>query len=904
VFVASGIMFALASYAQDNNEAESGERADDNSIEEIVVTGSRLRNVAPTGHFFEIDREQIDRLGLTSAEDIIRYLPQNHSVVTSGSTTTAQGASAATPSRSLGQASVGLRGLGANATLVLVNGRRVASSPIYDGDGTINLNGIPASAVERVEVLMDGASAIYGSDALGGVVNFILRKDYSGSETKLRYENAANDGNVELISQILGTNWNGGNVTLSLEHKRTDSADTDKASSHLSLDYTPFGGPDYRDSGLFGYNGPNGNVFFSGALPPGTTGNSWTIDDLSYDNVVPYDRVARGGAGTNESEETAVALRLSQEVSPAIILDADILYSTRDNYASNGGVQLFSFVPASNPFNQLGFGTFVLYAPPEGSPMAIFEQWSDQEELNANLGARFALPRDWRLGVDVGLGESSITSAVRGANRTPAFTDALNGFTVDASGAQIPVPALNFFTGEHDPAIDFDAILGGDSFASSGFSARTDQETVTDQQSIEVTADGKLFEVPGGNVSLMVGTQYREESIDYGNDPFIGAVYGFDPNGSAKLDRDVAAIFFESSIPLIGSGNARQGAQEFLISVAGRYEEYNMTRAFDGANEETIDFNEFSPRIGLKWQIVDAFGVRASWGESFRAPGLAQLARPLRDFGIRTINDPDAPGATPGNPVPTPAQIWRGGNKLLRPETADTLSAGIYWTPADIDGLSVAINYSDIEWVDRIGELSYLDQRLLSNSLAFPDIYQRDANGNLVSVLSGPTNISKSNLRSWDLNVNYLFEAASGSYLLGLNAVYTDEYGEVLVEGDPEVDRSGTELGPDTWVARARFGWSRSTYGADLFVNYSSSYDNTNNLSALDPPLQKVDSYTTVDVTGFYSTANDWKFSGGVRNLLDEDFPLIFSRRSSYDPTRVDPRGRVVYAEVSKSFEF
>ena len=285
-----GVLHAGALYADDHTDSQQDENAEADVIDEVIATGSRLRSVAPTGHFFEIDREQIDRLGLTSTEDIIRYLPQNHSVITSGSTTTAQGASAATPSRSLGQASVGLRGLGANATLVLVNGRRVASSPIYDGDGTINLNGIPASAVERVEVLMDGASAIYGSDALGGVVNFILRKDYSGSETKLRYENAANDGNVELISQILGTTWDGGNATLSLEHKRTDSADSDKASPYLSLDYTPFGGPDLRDSGLFGYNGPNGNVFFLGALPPGTTGNSWTVDDLSYDNVVPYDR--------------------------------------------------------------------------------------------------------------------------------------------------------------------------------------------------------------------------------------------------------------------------------------------------------------------------------------------------------------------------------------------------------------------------------------------------------------------------------------------------------------------------------------------------------------------------------------------------------------------------------------
>src|SRR5690606_3555745 len=139
---------------------------------------------------------------LFTAEDVIRSLPFNWSEVNTASTTTVTGVSV--PVSAPGQSAANLRGLGTNATLVLVNGRRIAGSPAFQADGTVNLNTIPAAAIERVEVMLDGASAIYGSDALGGVINFILRKDWHGAESSIRADVASNDGDTREFSQVIG----------------------------------------------------------------------------------------------------------------------------------------------------------------------------------------------------------------------------------------------------------------------------------------------------------------------------------------------------------------------------------------------------------------------------------------------------------------------------------------------------------------------------------------------------------------------------------------------------------------------------------------------------------------------------------------------------------------------------
>lgn len=886
-----------AAFSQNQGSDQESANVNNTAVEEIIATGTRLRNVAPTGHVEVLTSEEIAKLGLSTAEEIVRSLPQNYSTVTSASTAGAGQGGPGTPSRSLGTASVGLRGLGSDATLVLVNGRRVASSPIFDGNGAVNLNGIPVSAIERVEVLFDGASAIYGSDALGGVINFILKKNWTGAETSVRYLNGANGGDEQSISQTLGTSWTSGSVTFGIDHKRSDSVDAAKAGS-ISSDYTAFGGPDLGVDNPFRASGPNGNIVSAntfgqlGSLPQGTTGNAWTAADLSPANVPIFNRLARAGAGTADSEETGVTLSLSQKLSERITGFLDVLYSQRDNEAFNAGSNfVFQFVPASNPFNQTGEDVFVGYQPPADSPLAQFRQFSDQTDMNISVGADFEIANDWLVSTVGTFGESETVSKTIMANQFgSAFNDALFGIG----------PALNFFTGEHDPGLDLTSLVGPDVI-----DGQDNQVTKAETNSFEISANGSLFSIAGGDVAAVAGAQLRTENIDYGSDPFAQLVNRI-PDGQAKLERDVVALFLEGSVPLVGESNQVTGIKQLLLTVAGRWEDYEMTYIFDGEGTapRKISFDNFSPRLGLKWQIVDGFSVRASWSEGFRAPGLLELGQPFRLLSPSIpINDPDAPGATPGNPVTVFVPLGRGGNPQLEPETADTISIGFEWKPPSVQGLTVKVNYTDLDHKDKIETVDFEDARVLGRSLQYPDIYERDENGNLVSVLSAPSNVAESRMNVWDFDVDYLFSSNVGDFDVGLAATYTSKAEEAIVAGDEFFTRVGTDLGPDRFVARIRGGWSRDNYGGNLIVNHSGQYYNTNNFSVL-PALQKVDSYTTVDLTVFLNTNNGWKFKGGIRNLADESFPVFFSESSSYDPTRVDPRGRVTYVEVAKYFDF
>ena len=197
-------------------------------MQRLVVTGSRLRASISGAPIIVMTREDMQLRGISTIEDAIRSLPQNLATLnaTAGSGRQGQGLG-----NDLGQLSINLRGLGDGNTLVLVNGRRRVQSAALD-NGAVNLNGIPFSAIERIEVIPDGASAIYGSDAQAGVINFILRDDYAGSETSLRQEISAHEGDSRTIEQTLGYTWNGGGITGALSYREGESVDSRKAGSH------------------------------------------------------------------------------------------------------------------------------------------------------------------------------------------------------------------------------------------------------------------------------------------------------------------------------------------------------------------------------------------------------------------------------------------------------------------------------------------------------------------------------------------------------------------------------------------------------------------------------------------------------------------------------------------------
>ena len=301
----------FAALAQEAEEAESEEALE---LAAQTVTGSRLRGGLSASPVLVITREEMDRRGLRDIEDVVRYIPQNYSTITSGGSFDYQ-----SPRFAQGLVTINLRGLGEGSTLVLVNGNRISASPAESGTFT-DVSTIPFSAIDRVEVLTDGASAIYGSDAVGGVVNFILRKDYQGAESTLRYENSGSGGHSRNVEQTLGFTWDTGSLLATANFKREDAVLAADAEIDIDGDYREQGGRRFPANylqpplllrfGPFPSNAPPGTRI--AMLPPGD-GTSINPDDILYVSNQEW----QTRTGNYESIPTGAALLGPSEATPS-----------------------------------------------------------------------------------------------------------------------------------------------------------------------------------------------------------------------------------------------------------------------------------------------------------------------------------------------------------------------------------------------------------------------------------------------------------------------------------------------------------------------------------------------------------------------------------------------------------
>ena len=333
----SGLVYEFSSDGSvvvSNSDSNDGS-AEDDVDEEVVVTGSRIRGVETAAPTVSITREDIERRGFSSVEDIIRSLPQNYSGLNSSSH--ADG-STESPRFVNGASSANLRGLGTGSTLVLVDGRRSANAPSEDGT-FIDLSKYPIGMIERIDVTTGGASAVYGSDAVGGVINIITRKDYQGAETTLRYESS--NGDAYELRQMFGTTWDSGNVTVNLNYKSSDPV------NRLSLgientDHSDRGGRDHRTRGISGVLDTRGGHSIPGApagtryaiLPEGD-GTNVQESDLIYVSslenatqtgnylLMPLADIGLQNWLTSEQEDKSFNLTANQELTDSVQLYVD-----------------------------------------------------------------------------------------------------------------------------------------------------------------------------------------------------------------------------------------------------------------------------------------------------------------------------------------------------------------------------------------------------------------------------------------------------------------------------------------------------------------------------------------------------------------------------------------------------
>lgn len=880
------------------SEEGSEEKADkkDQKVEEMVVTGSRIRNVAPTSPVVVITREDIERQGLSTAEDIVRSLPQNFSSVNMATTFTEAGRSYDTPYGAEGHSFANLRGLGSNATLILINGRRTASSASYE-DGRVNLGNIPVGAIERVEVLLDGASAIYGADALGGVINFILQKEYSGSKTTVRYESSANAARHYSLNQHLGFGWDGGNALVTIGYQERSSGSAYKAGFD-SLDFSDRGGRNYLSSNLYYAYNTRGNVVGAdgthyGSLPAGSDGVNWALDDLNVDNVAQFDTAKYSPAGTSSSETTTLNFNVEQELGWGISAFIDGGYSESATAATAGAPAMYLPVPTTSPFNNTGEDLIVRYLLQNEISAGLLDYpgfRNDYTLYNLTTGLKAELWGDWQAQMEVAASRSTSDIGSSGVDLRQAVTG------LDEDGNRIP--AFNPFGDQlaHEDGFDMADYTFNRTYNNSGM----------DLFRTSVHADGTVMAIAGGDIKLAVGATYRPEELDLSNDSSRQSVY---KANMTTWKQEVYGYFFESSIPLISSANSTSWADSLLVTIAGRYDEYEYSGYFDNESQKTTrNYSRFSPKFGVLWEPTDTVKVRASWSESFRAPDLRTLFEGETDWDTtEDVLDPRT-----GEYVNVP--FYRGGNPNIKPETSVTLSGGIEWSPSFVPGLTVSSTYTKIDWTDKIGLGRPWYPYIRNNVDAFPDVFIRDENGVLVKVKQVNVNLALRLVENVDLSVRYDLDTDYGYFVAELAGTVnlTDE--EQAFENTPVTERIETDQGPDKVNYNVRFGWDKGSYGANLYYRYSSGYSNVNRTGGqwvydgtwtfTPNPPEAVEHWSTWDLTGYWDMGKGVRINAGIRNLLNNKFPFFDGGRRGYDASRVDTRGRVMYMDVTKEFNF
>jgi iron complex outermembrane recepter protein len=691
--------------------------------ETVVITGSRIARPSDfesPSPVITVGQEAIEKSGYNNLQQLMERVPANgngaFSTRGNNQDSTANGA-----------ASISLRGLGADATLVLVNGRRVAVSPFAENVTTnfVDINSIPVSAIERVEVLKDGSSAVYGSDAVAGVVNIVLRRNFQGFELSGGYGSVTSGPYDERsASAIWGSGDDERNVTIIVDYfKNSTLFNTDRGNLG-SANQSALGGQDLRSSR--GYPGRfivDGVTRRDPACPASSTvGQTCVYDFGVWNALIP------------EAERTGLMLLAHQTVGPDVEVFTEIAAQHNSSIALGAPTPLdetaLLTVPANHPNNPFA-GAASIDIGRYRTVDAGGRVWDiETDNLRGVLGLRGGF-RDWRWEI----------AAQRARSESDQTGDRSQGWVrTDLLQNEIHAGRYNPFGGVQNPQSTIDAIVT--SLVRRGRS----QLKMYDAQ---ITGD--LFDFRDESVKMAAGVEWREETVrDVPDDQFQrGLIFGTEAV-TAAASRDNWAAFVEFSVPLM------EGLE---LSLAGRYDDYS-------------DFgNSTNPKVAVRWAPVDTLALRASWGTGFRAPSLAQIGLgPSQEsqFFVDTFGCAE-------NPVycaSTDYNLIFSGNPNLQPEESENLNLGAAWRP--VPDTEITLDYWDIQQDNKIDEVPFGfiytqfcgDQNSTICIRGAP--LAGDTLGPLQFINTGFINIGEQNAKGLDLGGYAAFDMTAGTLTLGL----------------------------------------------------------------------------------------------------------------------------------------
>jgi iron complex outermembrane receptor protein len=943
--IALGVLCALAvpgmALAQSTPAAVDGTAE---PITEVVITGSQIRGVSAAGSkSVTLDRETLLQSGYNNPIEVLKTVPLVQGLGYDDSLHTAQNGQANVQRGS----TISLRGLSSSATLLLIDGRRVA--PTGNVTTFTEANQLPLSFIERVDVVADGASAIYGSDAIAGVVNYITRKSYDGVEItpRVTHTHGYDQKGASIVAGHTFANLGGLgklSVVAAVDHDER-GAMLQASSPFMRQDLTPFGGLDNRVRTNLASSGAPGNIIVAGTtqnpaipsagtftyygVPPGYSGTGLSgaqllknqpnlVDAADYTDFLP------------ETQRDQAALNLNLQISRTTKAYYQGYYNRRESTVL-GLIQPGATLtlPASSPYYIPGVPGV---AP--GAPETV----------------SFSFLKDIGRGV-IGLGGHVVTT---GAGHTVGLqqdfankwrAEAVYSWTRSTSCANC-IPALNgnLFTTQLQAALNdgsynpFSSTAASPAVLSRFLVEGNDRNRVNMEQA-SLRLDGPLFALPGGMVRAAVGVESLY--IEQGRDS-IGIKATSDTIG-AFGKRRINAVYGELAVPLVGKDNAIPLMQRFSLNLAARSQRYSDVGSTS------------NPKIGFVWGVNSDLALRGAAGTSFRAPDLTDanvtfFSSVSTQLLANGANDPAIPLS---NAATKQSYVLRigGSNPALTPEKARNFSLGADYKPWFAEGLRLGGSVYRIKYDNQIIGLQTASSSFIANaanratyapyivpaaqpancipgnrstynpvyaaafgspSLSTPD--ETNACRLTALFVAQNTNAASTTQDGFDLELGYERQTGIGRFTADFNGTKILKNKVRITSAAPETDDLDRINMPISVRSRSAIGWSDGAWAANFAMNYVGSYlnDLPVTIAGVTQPKKQIPAWKTFDAGLFYQLPKESSWLSGLRlsfniqNVFDRDPPVVLSTNNNaafaFDPQSANVLGRVYSAQLSKAF--
>lgn len=937
------IVLAVASCLSANvmsaeQEAEKDESADKEKT--VTIIGSHIKRITDIGTLpvTEISVEDIQNFGVVSGDELLRSIPQIGEVAFGAAT----GNGGVNDARG-DVASINLRGVGSGNTLTLLNGRRLVTHPGTQSENfvpvsTVNSNTLPVSGLRSLQVLRDGAAAVYGSDAVAGVVNYVLDSDYDGSKVSLTYGGSEGTPlDEKTFTYLTGFDFNAGKSHLTASFSYYDrngmmASERAYAASHdlrnfpglpetfvgdTQLDNrstsTPWGEFSSASFGTFHLQPDS----MSGCVDSALNLAGVCVDEGSTGRDLRFDR------GTTRSlvsdvDRTNFYAYLTHDMGNNIEFFSEAIYyrATANRIREqthNLTAQRFRIAAdaAYNPFGEEV--SLRRYRPIDTGPRNI-----EVDDTSYRVLAGFnGVWGQWDWETAAFYSKAETNDLARNRIRASAFQAAVNNTN--------PSLAYNIFTGAdiNNPNTG-DTTLNPQSVMDQ-FLVDVSRDSKTSLSQIDFSiSNGGLWSNWAGDIGAAFGIEFRHETFADDRDPLLDGsapfidqitgvelsgsdVWGSSPTPDSKGSRDITSAYAEFIIPLLDTET-----QYLEIQAAARYENFS-------------DIGDaLKPKLALFYQPQDWLSFRASYSEGFRAPGLPQVTAEgvPRSNGLYDPVLDDTYGIID----------VRSGTKDLKPEDDKNTSFGIVLQP--LEDLTITLDAWRIEQDGLVAILagsSHLlyDSLLRSQGSSNPAVIRDATTNEVIQINNNYLNLGVRDIEGKDFSVAYDFETSFGEWGLTINAAKLTKFEQqpdpisamllaAQAAGDPSVPADRTvagagdlieQNGRPEWRARAALDWKLNQWGAGINTSYVSEVTDTSTTATVDGEALTlpVDSFSTVNVYADYRFQGDNFLKGsrvrlGIRNLNDKQPPLADELAHGYFGSLHSNRGRYFYIRASKEF--